>query len=409
MQSAPSSNRILLFVAFICFIDMCGIGLMLPVVPSLIQGLSGKSLSEAASIGGWLLFVYALMQFLCAPIIGGLSDRFGRRPILLATLAALGIDYAFMAIAPNLAWLFVGRAISGVMGASWAAANSCVADTTDADTRGAAFGLLGAGGAAGFVIGPAIGGLLEQFGDRVPFVAASIMALGGALIGSRYLVETLPVERRRAFDWRRANPLGSIQQMTKVPIVFGFLSVIFMMQFAGQATSAIWAFHNILKFGWSPLMIGLSAAFFGILIALVQGGLTQVIIPRFGEAWSGLASLACGVPAWLIFAFATSTSQMYIGIIIGSLGNLAFPAMQGLMSRNIAENAQGELQGAVASTMSLTSIIGPVVMTSIFARYTDAQGAHFPGAPFLLSAVLLSAAVAIYAFNVRDLLRRKPV
>jgi DHA1 family tetracycline resistance protein-like MFS transporter len=401
MSAGQSPDRTMLFVAFICFIDMCGIGLMLPVMPSLIRGLTGQGLGAASAIGGWLLFVYAIMQFLCAPIIGGLSDRYGRRPVLLVTLAALGVDYALMAFAPTLAWLFVGRAISGVMGATWAAANSCVADTTDASTRGRAFGLLGAGGAAGFVIGPSIGGLLGQFGDRIPFVAASMLALGGALVGYRLLPETLSPERRRHFDWRRANPLGTIQQMAKVPVVFGFLLVIFAMQLGGQVTNAVWSFFTILQLGWSPLMIGISAAVFGIMIALVQGGLTGIAIPRFGEARTGLVGLAFAIPAYLIFAFASSTAHMYVGILIGSFGNIAFPAMQALMSRNIAENAQGELQGAVASTISITSIIGPVVMAGIFAHFSDKTGLYLPGAPFLLAAGLMALAVLIFALNIK--------
>lgn len=401
MTSAPSPDRTMLFVAFVCFIDMCGIGLMMPVVPSLILSLTGQGLGEASATGGWLLFVYAIMQFLCAPIIGGLSDRFGRRPILLVTLAALGLDYAMMAFAPTLAWLFVGRAISGVMGATWAAANACVADTTTAETRGRAFGVLGAGGAAGFVIGPAIGGLLGQFGDRIPFVAASMLALGGALVGYRLLPETLPAARRRSFDWRRANPLGTIIQMGKVPVVAGFLLVILTSQLGAQVVNSVWSFFTILQLGWSPLMIGISAAVFGIMIALVQGGLTGIVIPRIGEARAGIIGLSFGIPAYLLFAFATSTPQMFIGIIIGALGNMAFPAMQALMSRRIAENAQGELQGAVASTISLTSIIGPVVMTALFAHFSDRTGLFLPGAPFLLAAALVALAVLIFALNIK--------
>lgn len=401
MTPAPSPERTMRFVAFICFIDMCGIGLILPVVPSLIRGLTGQGLGAASAIGGWLLFVYAIMQFLCAPIIGGLSDRFGRRPVLLVTLTALGVDYALMAFAPTLAWLFVGRAISGIMGATWAAANACVADTTDASTRGRAFGLLGAGGAAGFVIGPSIGGLLGQFGDRIPFVAASVLAFGGALIGYRLLPETLSRARRRAFDWRRANPLGTVLQMAKIPLVLGFLLVIFMSQLGAQVVNSVWSFFTILQLGWSPLMIGLSAAVFGIMIALVQGGLTGIVIPRLGEARAGLVGLSFGIPAHLIFAFATATGHMFTGIVLGSIGNLAFPAMQALMSRSIPEDAQGELQGAISSTFSLTAIIGPVMMTRMFAHFSDQSGLYLPGAPFLLAAALVTLAVLIFALNIK--------
>jgi MFS transporter, DHA1 family, tetracycline resistance protein len=396
MSDTPNPDRALLFVAFICFIDMCGIGLIIPVMPSLLQGLTGKSLDNAAEIGGWLLFTYAIMQFLFAPIIGGLSDRFGRRPILLGTLVVLGFDYALMAFAPTLAWLFLGRAVSGVMGATWSAANSCVADTTSPETRGRAFGILGAGGAAGFVFGPAIGGLLGQFGDRAPFLAACVLALAGAFVGARLLPETLPPERRRTFELSRANPLGTFKQMTKIPLVLGFLLVIFVVQLGSQVTNAVWSFFNIEMFSWSPLMIGLSAALFGILIALVQGLLTGKAIAKLGEARTGLISLCFAVPAYLIFAFASAGWMMFAGIIVGALGNASFPAMQSMMSRAVPENAQGELQGAIASSISITSIIGPVAMASLFGHFSDGKGLYFPGAPFLLAAGLMALGVGIY-------------
>jgi MFS transporter, DHA1 family, tetracycline resistance protein len=400
MSSHKADNRALLFVAFICFIDMCGIGLIIPVIPSLIKVLTGKGIDDAAEIGGWLLFTYAVMQFLCAPIIGGLADRYGRRPILLGTLAVLGFDYALMAFAPTLSWLFVGRAVSGIMGATWAAANACIADTTTPETRGRAYGLLGAGGAAGFVIGPAIGGLLGLFGDRVPFIAAAFVALGGALIGVRYLKETLPPERRRAFDWSRANPLGTLIQMAKVPLVLGFLAVIFAMQLGGQVTNAVWSFYNILKFGWSPVMIGVSAAVFGVAIGIVQGLLTGKAIARLGEARTGILSLCFAIPAYLTFAFANAGWIMFVGIILGAFGNASFPAMQAMMTQKVPENAQGELQGAIASMISLTSIIGPVMMASIFGHFADPHGLYFPGAPFVVAAACLFIAVLMFARNI---------
>jgi MFS transporter, DHA1 family, tetracycline resistance protein len=400
MADSKASNP-MLFVAFICFIDMCGVGLIIPVVPSLLRTLGGVGIDDAAEIGGWLLFTYAVMQFLFAPVIGGLSDRFGRRPILLGTLTALGFDYLLMAFSPTLAWLFLGRAVSGVMGATWSAANSCVADTATPETRGKAFGLLGAGGAAGFVIGPSIGGLLGQFGDRVPFMAAAALALIGALIGWRILPETLPREKRRRFDLRRANPLGTILQMIKLPVVTGFLMVIFTLQMASQVTNAVWSFYNILMFGWTPLIIGLSIALFGSLIAVAQGVLTGPAIARWGEARAGLTGLMISAPAYLIFAFATSGWMMFAGIVVGAMGNISFPAMQAMMSRAVPADAQGELQGAIASTISITSIIGPVMMASIFGHFSDAKGLYFPGAPFLLAAVLMVVAIMLFARTIR--------
>ncbi len=401
MTSVRKPQSILLFVAFIVFIDMMGIGLILPVMPSLITGLTGASIDRAAEIGGWLLFAYAMMQFLFAPIIGGLSDRFGRRPVLLTTLFLLGLDYAIMAWAPDLVWLFIGRIISGIMGASWAAANSCVADVAKPEERGKFFGILGGAGAFGFVIGPGIGGILGEYGDRLPFIAASILALIGTAVGIVILKETLPQEKRRSFSIGRANPMGSIMQMSKTPLVIGFLSTIFVLQLAAQAQIAVWAYWLIERFDWSKLEIGLSVALFGILLALVQGILTGPVIARFGERRTAFVSLMFGIPAYICFAFAPSGAFVYLGIVIGAASGFAFPAMQQMMSTRIDEDAQGELQGAVASMISLTSIFGPIMMAAIFGAYADKQGYYFPGAPFIVGAVLMAISVIIYAITVR--------
>lgn len=404
VASRPRSRgpqSILLFVAFIVFVDMMGIGLILPVMPSLIGGLSGASIDRAAEIGGWLLFAYATMQFLFAPIIGGLSDRFGRRPVLLITLFLLGLDYAIMAWAPDLVWLFVGRIISGIMGASWAAANSCVADVAKPEERGKFFGILGGAGAFGFVMGPGLGGLLGQYGERLPFVAAAILALLGAAVGFFILKETLPEAKRRSFSITRANPMGSIIQMSRTPLVIGFLLAIFVLQLAAQAQIAVWAYWLIERFDWSILQIGISVAMFGILLAIVQGVLTGPVIARLGERKTAFFSLMFGIPAYFCFAFAPNDLFVYIGILIGAAGGFAFPAMQQMMSTRIAEDAQGELQGAVASMISLTSIFGPVMMTAVFGAYADRQGFYFPGAPFILGACLMVISVGIYAITVR--------
>ncbi len=388
-------NRNLIILAMIVFIDMAGIGLIMPVMPSLIQGLTGEGIDRAAEYGGWLLFSYALMQFLFAPVIGGLSDRFGRRPVLLITLAVLGVDYAVMAWAPTLAWLFFGRIVSGIMGASWAAANSCIADSIEPDKRGAAFGLLGGAGATGFVIGPAIGGVIGQYGDRLPFFAAMLMCFLGVVLGLAWFKESLPEEKRRRFDLFRANPFGSIIQMSKVPLVIGLLCAIFFMQLASQSQIAVWAYYGTASFGWSPLVIGITIAFYGLLLAFAQGFLSGWSIRRFGAVRTASVSLCFAVPSFLILAFAPNTAVVVAGMIIGSLAGMCFPAMQQLMTQRIPENAQGELQGSIASMISLTSIPGPPIMTGVFAVYADATGLFLPGAPFVLSAVLMVVAVAI--------------
>lgn len=400
---APPAKTTIGFVAFIVFIDMVGVGLIIPVMPSLLEDLTGESVDRTAEIGGWLIFAYAAMQFAFAPIIGGLSDRFGRRPVLLLTVLLLGVDYAIMAMAPDLWWLFVGRILAGAMGASWAAANSCVADVAKPEERGRFFGILGGVGAAGFVVGPAVGGVLASFGDRLPFIAASVLCIGGALLGYFILRETLPPEKRRAFTMARANPFGTIIQMGKTPIVLGFLTIIFLMQFASQSTFSVWAYYNVLAFDWNELEIGLSVALYGFLLAIVQGGLTGAAIARFGPRATCLLGFLFAIPAYVLFAFAPGSWAMILGIVFGSFAGLTFPAMQQLMSERIPDDAQGELQGAIASMVSLTSIVGPIVMTNLFGTFADDTGLFFPGAPFLLSVAVLFVALAALLANLSRL------
>ena len=388
-------NPTLGLIAFIVFIDMAGIGLIVPVMPTLVMELSGEGVDRAAEIGGWLLFAYAIMQFVFSPIIGGLSDHFGRRPVLLITLAALGIDYALMAWAPSLFWLFIGRMISGVMGATWAAANSCVADVVEPAKRGSVYGILGGAGAAGFVLGPALGGALGLFGDRVPFMAASVLCVIGAAYGVYALKETLPTEKRRRFDFARANPFGTMLQMAKTPLVLGCLICIFFMQLAAQSNFAVWSYYGTLKFDWSPLTIGATVALFGMLLAVIQGLLVGKAIDRFGAVRTAVWSLVFAIPSYLIIGFAGSTSIAILGLIVGSITGLTFPAMQSLMTVKISEDAQGELQGAIGSIVSLTAIFGPPVMTAVFGAYADNEGIFFPGAPYMLAAALMMAAVLI--------------
>ncbi len=386
-------NPALGLIAFIVFIDMAGIGLIVPVMPRLVMGLTGEGVDRAAEIGGLLLFAYAVMQFVFSPIIGGLSDRFGRRPILLFTLAALGVDYLLMAWAPTLVWLFVGRMISGVMGATWAAANSCVADTVEPDQRGAVYGMLGGAGASGFVLGPVLGGGFGLLGDRVPFLVAAVLCIGGAAYGYFALRETLAPEKRRAFDIARANPFGTMLQMAKTPLVLGCLITVFFMQFAAQSNFAVWSYYGTLKFDWGPLTIGATVALFGLLLAVIQGLLVGKVIARFGAVRTAVLSLIFAIPSYLIIGFASSTAMMVLGIVIGAITGLTFPAMQSLMTTRIAEDAQGELQGAIASVVSLTSIVGPPAMTAVFGTFADRVGLYFPGAPYMLAVALMVVAV----------------
>ncbi len=403
MTAPPSTGntRTLWFVALVVFIDMTGFGLIVPVLPSLITGMGAYSIAQAATIGGWLLFIFALMQFFFAPVIGGLSDRFGRRPVLLFSVGALAVDYALMAVAPTLAWLFLGRAISGIMGGTWAAANSCVADMSSRENRGRNFGIMGAAGGSGFVIGPGLGGFLGEYGDRMPFIAACILCLITTLFGYFYLRETLPASKRRAFSILRANPLGNLIIMSRHKLVIGLISVIFLLQLAAQTEISVWAYYGTLKFDWGPREIGLSITFWGLLFAIVQGSLVGPVQKRLGETRTVFVSLLFGIPAYLLFAFAANQWWMAAGIVVGAATALAFPVMQSMMSSQIDDDAQGELQGAIASAVSLTSIIGPVMMAMTFAHFADDKGFYFPGAPFLLSMAVLVIGIAVYQLTVR--------
>jgi MFS transporter, DHA1 family, tetracycline resistance protein len=383
-----NTRTVIGLICAIVFLDMAGVGIIVPVLPGLIGELSGANLQDSSLIGGALLLVYAVMLFFCAPIIGGLSDRFGRRPVLLATLAAMGIDYLMMAWAPTLAWLFAGRMISGITGATWAASNSVIADLFSPEERGARFGMLGGAGAAGFVLGPVLGGLLGEIDLRLPFVAAGVFALVGASIGYFRFPETLAPEKRRAFTLARANPLGTLIQMAKLPVVLGLIGVIFLMTLASQATNTIWAFYLTEKFNWSTLYIGISAAVYGLLLAATQGVLTGKFTERYGAIRTASIGLVACIPPFFLIAFAQSGVMLYSGIIIGALGGLAFPSIQGLMSSRVDPDAQGELQGAVASTISIGAIIGPLIMPPLFATFSDDKGLYLPGAPFILSAIL---------------------
>jgi MFS transporter, DHA1 family, tetracycline resistance protein len=397
----PTANRIMGLIAAIVFLDMVGIGLILPVTPGLLASLGHANVQEAAVIGGALALTYSLMLFFCAPIIGGLSDRYGRRPVLLITLCAMGLDYLLMAWAPSLVWLFIGRAISGIMGATWAAANSTIADLFPPAERTAKFGLLGGVGAAGFVLGPAIGGILGEISLRLPFIIAALFAIMGAVAGWFMLIEPLSPERRRRFTWQRANPLGTLLQMRKIPAVIGILGAWFLFNLGSQATLTVWAFSLIERFQWTPLAIGLSVATYGLLLAAIQGGASGPLTQRFGTIRTAALGCAAAVPAFTILAFAPNGVTLYVGIIIGAVGGLAFPAFQGLMSARVDADAQGELQGAVASVISISALAGPLIMPPIFATFSDDRGLYLPGAPFLLGALLSVAGGLLFWRTVR--------
>jgi DHA1 family tetracycline resistance protein-like MFS transporter len=354
----------------------------------------------ASQWGGWLTFAYAIMQFLFAPVLGNLSDQYGRRPILLVSLFGFGIDYLFVAFAPTIAWLFVGRLIAGVTGASFTTASAYIADISTKENRAQNFGLIGAAFGLGFIIGPVIGGLLGSYGTRLPFLVAAGLCLLNALYGYFILPESLPKESRRPFKWSRANPMGSLLHLKKYPGVSGLIGALMLVYIAGHAVQSNWTFFTIEKFGWSEKIIGISLGAFGLLIALVQGGLIRYINPRLGNDRSVYVGLGLYTIGMLLFAFASQSWMMFAFMVPYCMGGIAGPALQAIITGHVPANEQGELQGALTSLISATSIIGPPVMTNLFAFFTRPSAPiRFPGAPFLFGAVLmLSSTLLAYAF-----------
>jgi DHA1 family tetracycline resistance protein-like MFS transporter len=394
----PSSRKAAMSFIFITLlIDVTGLGLIIPVFPELIGKLTGLDISGVSRWGGFLTVTYAIMQFFCAPIIGSLSDKYGRRPVLLVSLLGFGIDYLFMALAPTIGWLFLSRVIAGITGASFTTASAYIADVSTNENRAQNFGLLGAAFGLGFIIGPSVGGLLAEYGLRVPFFVAAAFALLNALYGYFVLPESLSKENRRQFDWKRANPLGSLLHLKKYPAVLGLITSLVLVYIAAHALQSTWTYINLDRFHWTKKLLGLSLGVVGLMTLIVQGGLIRFINPKLGNERSVYLGLAIYSIGMLSFAFATQSWMMFAFMVPYCLGGIAGPALQSILSGHVPPNEQGELQGALTSMISLTSIIGPLVMTNLFAYFTrPGAPVHFSGAPFLLGSILLmiSAVVA---------------
>jgi len=377
------------FIFVTLLIDVTGIGIIIPVMPGLIRELTGDTVSGAATYGGWLISTYAIMQFFCAPIIGGLSDRYGRRPVLLASLFGFGCDYLFLAFAPTIGWLFVGRLIAGMLGASFTTAGAYIADVSTPEKRGQNFGLIGAAFGLGFILGPVIGGLLGGLGTRVPFLVAAGLSLLNWLYGFFMVPESLKPENRRTFEWRRANPIGTLLSLFRYPIIAGLFISLTFLYISAHAVQSNWAFFTIEKFHWKESQIGLSLGVVGLVYAIVQGWLIRILIPKLGKERSVYVGLGLYALGFILYGMATQGWMMYAITVVYCLGGIAGPAIQGIMSTHIPPNEQGELQGGFTSLMSATSIVGPLVMNSIFAYYTAPDSpTYFPGAAMVLGAVL---------------------
>lgn len=388
---APAAAKRALTVVFLTILlDVVGLGLVVPVIPDLIRELGGGSLADASAIGGWLGFTYAALQFVCAPILGGLSDRFGRRPVLLLALVGFGLDYLVQGLAPTLAWLFVGRAIAGMTGASFTVAAAYIADVTPPERRSQNFGLIGAAFGLGFIVGPALGGILGSVSPRLPFFVAAALALANAAAGFFFLPESLDRVHRRPFAWRRANPVGSFAALGRIRTHLGFVAGLFLLQLAGHALQSTWSFSTMERFGWTQRDVGMSLAFVGVVVAVVQGGLARRWLPRLGEARAVRISLGLYLVGMLAFAFATKGWMMYAIMIPYGLAGLAGPALQGLVSAAVPASGQGELQGALTGLTAVANVIGPPLMTGLFTHFAAANApVYFPGAPFAMGAVLI--------------------
>jgi len=390
------------FILITVLLDMLGIGLVVPVLPALVTEMRGGDLAEGSATYGWFVATYALMQFVFSPMIGNLSDAFGRRPVILVSLLGAGLDYLLMAFAPTLSWLFVGRVISGITGANITAVYAYIADVSPPESRAKNFGLVGACFGVGFILGPATGGLLAHYGLRMPFIASACLVLVNWLYGFFVLPESHPRERRRAFDWRRANPFATLTVLGRYPVVLGLTATLVLGSLAHQAFPSTWVLYTKYRFAWTELENGLSLALVGLTAIVVQGGLTGAVISRFGEKRALVFGMALSCFCYLLYGLANQGWMFYAIIAFGSIAGVATPALQALISHQIPLNEQGAVQGALTSLQSLTGIAGPVLATHLFGFFiSDAAPLHIPGAAFYFGSMLVATAVVVAIRSLR--------
>ncbi|MCA1812814.1 MAG: TCR/Tet family MFS transporter [Halobacteriales archaeon] len=395
---SATMNRAITFIVVTVLLDSIGFGIIIPVFPTLITSLANVDLSQASILGGWLLFSFAVVQFFSAPLLGNLSDRYGRRPVLLLSLAMFGVDYLIMGLAPTLAWLFVGRILAGIPGAAYTPAYAYLADVSPPEQRAKHFGMVGAAFGIGFILGPAVGGLLGTLGPRAPFLAAAAVAFANLAFGFFVLPESLPADRRRPFEWRRANPIGALAQLRKYPTVAVLVGVLLLWGIAMQAYPTTWSFYTIFRFGWSSALVGMSLATAGVVMAVSQGALTGRLIPKLGERRTAVYGLLAGTLGFLGYAFATEGWMLFALLGTWLLAALVMPALNALMSREMPPTSQGELQGINASAFSLASIIGPLMMTQLFGVFSKPDAPIvFPGMAWLVAAILGLAGTLVLA------------
>lgn len=390
------------FIFITMLIDVIGWGIIIPVIPKLLEELTGSSLSEAAKIGGWLTFAYAITQFLFAPLVGNLSDKYGRRPIILLSLFGFSLDYILLAFAPTITWLFIGRIIAGITGASITTASAYIADISTPENRAKNFGLIGAAFGLGFIIGPVIGGLLGQYGARIPFYATAILCMLNFLYGYFILPESLSKENRRNFNIKRANPIGSFLHLKKYPALIGLVLAIFILHTASHAIQSNWSFFTMYQLGWDEKMVGYSLGVIGLLVGLVQGVLIRWVNPRLGNEKSIYVGMTLYCVGMFLFAFATESWMIFIFLIPYCLGGIAGPALQAVISNKVPDTEQGEIQGTLTSLMSASAIVGPPLMTGVFYYFTNDNAQFiFAGAPFLVGGILMIISTVLAYYSLR--------
>lgn len=384
------------FVLATIFIDAIGFGLVIPVLPRLLMSVGRIDLAHAIEIGAWMGLAIALATFFAAPVLGNLSDRIGRRPVLLIALAGMALDYLLLAVANTLPLIFVGRVLSGALGGSYAPAQAAIADQTPPEARAKTFGYVSAAFGVGFIAGPAIGGLLGELGLRAPFYAASALAGLNFLYGLTIFPETLPKERRRAFEWRRANPLGALASARAIPGMMPAVIVLTLWQIASMVYPLTWSFYAIAQFGWSNAMIGASLAAVGVVMALTQTFVTGPAVRRLGERDAATVGLIGAIAGFVAYAFATETWMAFAIMAAIALQSLVQPSLMAMLSRRATPETQGEVQGIASMSLGLGSIVAPLLLTGVMAEFTKAGApVRFPGAAFLVAALFGLAALAL--------------
>jgi MFS transporter, DHA1 family, tetracycline resistance protein len=397
-SNTKTNSAAIQFIFLTILIDVIGFGIIIPVIPKLISDLKHVEINEASKYAGWLLFSFAFAQFLFSPVLGNLSDQYGRRPILLLSLLGFGIDYLILAFAQSYEWLIIGRVIAGITGASFTTAAAYIADISNDDNREKNFGMIGAAFGIGFIIGPVIGGILGKFDPKFPFFASAILCFLNLTYGYFILPESLSPENRRPFNWKKANPLSTILKLKQYKNIGWLMFAFFLLMLGSHAVQSNWPYFTIYQFKWSEDTIGYSLGLVGLLVGLVQGLLVRYSTKTLGNEKSIYIGFLLYTIGMFLFAFATQSWMMFAFLIPYCLGGISGPALQSTMSTRVPKNEQGELQGGITSLQSATTIIGPVMMTTVFFAFTKPNAPfHFAGAPFVLGGVLmLGAAIAVY-------------